>query len=146
MRASPPKPGTPNRPQSSGSGKFELSVDVQERHAEAEKRRADKRAENLKNGIAEEAWVEVDYKQKALDSKHVRALADLMAYLFFLIFIFCVVFLNPAEMHANKVCARAWHGFSNGLRFIRKDAEMEREREELALCRFRGARVFVLLF
>jgi hypothetical protein len=130
MSASPPKSGTANRPHS--SSKFELSVDVQERHEEEEKRRARKRAENSKNGIVEETWVEVDYKQKALDTKHIRALADLMAYLFFLIFIFCVVFLNPAEMHANKVralpmgLAMVWTG--------RKDGEIERGDKSLPRC------------
>ena len=38
-----------------------------------------------------------------INSEHVRALADVIAYCIFLGFIFCVVFLNPAEYHANKI-------------------------------------------
>lgn len=44
-----------------------------------------------------------DYTAKALDMQHVRALADLIGYCVFLVFIMCVVFMNPAEYHANKI-------------------------------------------
>jgi len=96
---------SPSSAQSKGSrsNKFELSIDANERFDEEEARRTRSLAADAKKGIAPEKWIEVDYKKKALDAKHIRALADLMAYLFFLFFIFCVVFLNPAEMHANKV-------------------------------------------
>jgi len=103
---------SPSSAQSKGnrSNKFELSIDAKERFEEEEARRARNRTADAKKGIAPEKWVEVDYKKKVLDAKHIRALADLMAYLFFLVFIFCVVFLNPAEMHANKVrsCVSIW--------------------------------------
>ena len=46
-------------------------------------------------------------KGSILDSEvnktHVRALADLISYCLFLAFLFCVVFLDPAEKHGAKV-------------------------------------------
>ena len=76
-------------------GRGDLSIDPQE----------EKKERDAALGFAEEErpWVEGDYKTKAIDRQHVRALADLIGYCIFLCFIFCVVFLNPAEINANRL-------------------------------------------
>lgn len=75
-----------------------ISVDVIERREEARRKRE---AAIAAGKIVEEK--EVDWKKKPLNVEHVRALADLISYFIFLGFIFCVVFMNPAEFNAQKV-------------------------------------------
>jgi hypothetical protein len=75
-----------------------ISVDVIERREEARK----KREAAIAAGKAVEEK-NIDWKKKPLNTEHVRALADLISYFIFLGFIFCVVFMNPAEFNAQKV-------------------------------------------
>ena len=85
--------------------KVGISIDVLERAEEKRaKREKQKQADAAKDIFADEEG-EVDYRKKPLDAKHVRSLADLISYSIFLCFIFCVVFLNPAEINANKIVA-----------------------------------------
>ena len=44
-----------------------------------------------------------DEQDADISMSHVRALADLISYLCFLCFLFCIVFVNPAEYHGGKV-------------------------------------------
>jgi len=82
-----------------------LSIDVVERREEARKQHVKnmERDPDKYKDDADDAAGAHDYSAKALDMQHVRALADLIGYCVFLVFIMCVVFMNPAEYHANKI-------------------------------------------
>jgi len=79
-----------------------VSVDAQERAADAKAKREKAMEKASKSGSAFEDQT-VDYSKKPLDMTHVRRLSDLIGYCLFLGFIFCVVFLNPAEKNANNL-------------------------------------------
>ena len=48
-----------------------------------------------------------------LNLEHIRSLADLISFCLFLAFLFCVVFLDPAEYHAGKVVNGMQQGLSS---------------------------------
>jgi len=80
--------------------KIQISIDVIERREEARKKRE---AAIASGKIVEDQEKGIDWKKKPLNPQHVRALADLISYFIFLGFIFCVVFMNPAEFNAQKL-------------------------------------------
>jgi hypothetical protein len=91
--------------------KMKLSVDVMERQEEA-RLRFEKLLEKDPEKYKKDK-VEHDFSAKALDMEHVRALTDLIGYCVFLSFVMCVVFLNPAEYHANKIIKGATGALTN---------------------------------